>query len=197
MSIFVAGVIYMVCNEYPAVFSALVSLSPIIAAVFALFIAGGGGQYLKPLLGLKPELKFFDVRLFDQNGSDHWRVALKNIGNVSAKNVQCDVTKVTEGASVRENFVAVPLRWTHRKDDVVRDIVREQTAWLDVMIFEKKKESPELTLSTPHSGGVRDFMNLNEATEVRLTVYLENGKSFNQSISITRRNTSSVEACFI
>src|SRR5437899_3223088 len=91
------------------------------ASLVALFLGGGGGRYIKPYLGIKPTLRIAGLRRYMQDVYV-WRLAVENIGSETAKDVQVDVTKLTHNGTPRENFLSMPLRWTHL-DCESRDIL--------------------------------------------------------------------------
>lgn len=162
----------------PEFWTLLVSLVP---SIVALFIAGGIGQYVKPFLGIKPNIKIITLKRYRQ-ADKYWRLAIKNSGNEVAISVQIDVTCIYDGGKARENFLPIPLRWTHINKES-RNILPGQVVYLDVM--EQKNSGEQVKLITNSGGGVGDFEVLkNGKTKIVLTIYVESGKSFNKTIEI-------------
>ncbi|MCW1887973.1 MAG: hypothetical protein KIH67_000245 [Candidatus Moranbacteria bacterium] len=105
----------------------------LVAAATALFIAGGGGRWLLSLV-YKPKLKIMGYQPFRQVGYlKVWRMAIKNVGNEVAEDVQATTLKVFDDGEERRNFLPVPLRWTHfNQNQMKRDILPGQTVFLDI-----------------------------------------------------------------
>lgn len=144
------------------------------ASFVALFLGGGGGRYIKPFLKIKPDLRVADLRRFRQ--APHvWRLAIKNIGTETAQDVQVDITKLIQNDSPRENFLTMPLRWTH-VDSETRNILPKQTVYLDLIEHHTTKSSPTVNIASRFGSGVDDFRELDEGkTKLELTFYYQNG----------------------
>lgn len=118
-------------------------IGALIASSVALFLGGGGGNWIKTLFS-KPALKVLSLkRLHHTHELDVWRVLIKNEGKAIARNVQVEVVEIIDDSNKkRENFLPLPLRWTHL-DTETRDILPSQTAYLD--IFEHINRGKQLT----------------------------------------------------
>ena len=105
----------------------------LVAAMTALFIAGGGGRWLLSLV-YRPRLKIVGYQPFRQVGYlKVWRAAIKNVGNEVAEDVQATTLAVFDDGKQRRNFLPIPLRWTHlNQGQVGRDILPGQTVYLDI-----------------------------------------------------------------
>ncbi len=126
-----------ILKDYGALIGAL------IASSIALFLGGGGGNWIKAWFS-KPTLRILSLKgLHHTHELDVWRLLIKNEGKAIAKNVQVEVIEITDdGNKKRENFLPLPLRWTHL-DTEARDILPGQTAYLD--IFEHISRGKQLT----------------------------------------------------
>jgi len=160
------------------------SLIALISSLVALFIAGGIGSYIKPRIGIKPELELLVLNRYIQ-ASHYWRLSIRNKGRETAKSVQIDVTKIIDEGKKRKNFIPVPLRWTHYNCES-RDILPKQTVNIDVLEHISKIGNEKVKLITNHGGGVDDFEVIkNGYSKITITVYLENGTSFTKMIEVS------------
>lgn len=84
----------------------------------------------------RPEIRAVQLVSTDQIVSKITRLLLKNEGSVSARDVEAHVEEIFDGDDKRENFVPVPLRWTHGQDrpgsPSIRDIHADQSCHLDI-----------------------------------------------------------------
>lgn len=159
----------------------------IIASLTALFIAVGGARVIKRLIGIRPELKLIGFKRYHQ-ATYYWRLAIKNSGKEVAKKVQVNVTAIYDDGKKRENFLAIPLRWTHLNCES-RDILPSQTVYLDVVEHIISKDGDEAKLITRRGGGVDDFEVLKKGeSKVILTFYEKSGISFDKQIEISRND---------
>jgi len=161
--------------------------STFLPSIIALLIAGGIGRYIKPWLGIKPNLEILGLDRYRQ--THHvWRLTVVNSGYKTAKNVQVDVVKIYDENVLRENFLPMPLPWTHRDthpDKESRDILPKQTVYLDV--FYHKINSPDdVHIATRFGGGIDNFRKLKKGkSKLILTFFEQSGKSFNKEIEIS------------
>ncbi len=116
-------------------------------------------------------------------------MVIKNEGNVLAKNVQVDVIEIEDSGKRRENFLPIPLRWTHL-DNESRDILPKQTVYLD--LFEQLTPGSIsniqffIKFGSRFGSGVKDFSFLNPGkTKVTLRLYNSDGKNTEFNISAT------------
>ncbi|OGG12955.1 hypothetical protein A2773_01970 [Candidatus Gottesmanbacteria bacterium RIFCSPHIGHO2_01_FULL_39_10] len=154
-------------------------IGSLVASGIALFLGGGGGRWLKGSI-YKPKMKVEgNIRRFRQNHYS-WRIAIKNYGNDTAKDVQVNVTKIIENGIPRENFLPMPLVWTHWGSET-RNILPKQTVFLDVIEHHhiiKSNLYGTSNLATRFGGGVDDFRQLHESQEIttlELTFYEQRG----------------------
>jgi len=155
----------------------------ILPSIVALLIAGGIGRFIKPYLGIKPELEVLELNRFRQ---DHhvWRLAIINNGRETAENVQVDVIKMYDNGVPRENFLPMPLPWTHLNKEN-RDISPNQTVYLDVF-YHKTNTPDDVHIATRFGGGIDNFRKLKIGkTRLVLTFYEQSGKSFNKEIEVS------------
>ena len=157
--------------------------SSILPSIVALLVAGGIGRYIKPYLGIKPRLEVLELIRFHQ-AHYIWRLAIVNNGRETAKNVQVDVVKIYDEGVLRENFLPMPLPWTHT-DKESRDISPKQTVYLDVF-YHKINDPNDAHIATRFGGGVDNFRKFKLGkSKLTLTFYEQSGKSFNKEIEIS------------
>lgn len=157
--------------------------SSVLPSIVALLIAGGIGRFIKPYLGIKPELEVLELNRFLQ--AHHvWRLAIVNNGRETAKNVQVDLVKMYDESVPRENFLPMPLPWTHT-DKESRDILPKQTVYLDV--FYHKTNSPDdVHIATRFGGGIDNFRKLKIGrSKLILTFYEQSGRSFSKEVEVS------------
>lgn len=161
--------------------------SSLIPSLIALLIAGGIGKFIKPHLGIKPKLEILGLQRFLQ-GHQVWRIAVINNGLEIAKNVQVDVVKIYDGNVLRENFLPMPLPWTHRDthpDKENRNILPKQTVYLDVF-YHKANDPNDVHIATRFGGDIDNFRKLkNGKSKLVLTFFEQSGGSFNKEIEIS------------
>lgn len=157
--------------------------STVFPSIVALLVAGGIGRYIKPYLGIKPCLEVLELVRFHQ-AHYIWRLAIVNNGRETAKNVQVDVVKIYDEGVLRENFLPMPLPWTHT-DKESRDISPKQTVYLDVF-YHKINDPNDAHIATRFGGGVDNFRKFKLGkTKLILTFYEQSGKSFNKEIEVS------------
>lgn len=157
----------------------------LIASFTALFIAVFGrvlARWGKSLL-YKPKLKIVGFKKFSQTPTlSVWRLAVKNSGNIVAKKVQAEVVGILDGGKKRQNFLAVPLRWTHL-DRELRSILPGQTVYLD--LFDQISWDPSssksgiqtIRLATRFGANVHDFTRLKEGeSKVKALLFYKAGR---------------------
>jgi len=149
----------------------------LIASITALFIAGGGGRWLMTKF-YRPKLEIVGFGPHKQASNlKVWRIVIKNYGNEVARNVQADVIKIYDKNKERENFLPIPLQWTHLNQES-RDIFPGQTTYLD--FFDDIPGTHSSPASVIHSVRLRsqfgldvaDFTYLkNETSEVQIAIF--------------------------
>lgn len=164
-------------------------LGAVVASFTALFIAGGGGKFVKEFF-YYPYIKLpFNVV---RNKQNHymWRIAIQNDGNAIAKDVQVDVISIIEDGRERENFIPMPLRWTHLSTES-RDIIPKQIVYLDVLeqhtVLENTPLFGTVNLATKFGEGINDFRNLkisDTETTLNLVIYEKRGECIPISIEV-------------
>lgn len=162
-------------------------IGSLIASSTALFLAAGGSEWLKRKF-INPKLKIVgNIMRFTQNHYQ-WRIAVLNEGNDIAKNVQVDVTEIAENGKPRDNFLPMPLGWTHFGGEV-RDILPKQTVFLDVFEHHIRRGDRfgTVNLATRFGGGIDDFRQVRinpEISTLELTFYEQSGKTFKRYIEL-------------
>lgn len=160
-------------------------LGAVIASTVALFIAAGGAEKWKRVF-LKPELKVINNIQRYRQAHHVWRISVKNTGNDIARDVQAMVTNITEGGKERENFVPMPLGWTH-KDSDTSNIHPEQIVNLDIIEHYVNSSNKEVQLASPRGHGVADFRNIrisDQITKLEISFYESRGKALAVDIEI-------------
>jgi hypothetical protein len=155
----------------------------IIASLTALFISIGGARYIKRFFKIKPELAVISFKRYTQN-TYYWRIAIRNSGKEVARNVQVDVTSISDNGIKRKNFLSIPLRWTHLNCEN-RDILPNQIAYIDVIEHKTKPNSKNevVKIISRCGGGVDDFEILQPGkSRIILTFYEKSGISFSKEI---------------
>ncbi len=158
-------------------------LFSIIPSIVALCIAGGIGRFIKPYFGIKSELEILELRRFRQK-HHVWRLVVVNNGREIAKNVQVDVIRMHDENILRENFLPMPLPWTHVNKEN-RDILPKQTVYLDV--FYHKINSPDdVHIATRFGRDIDNFRKFRIGkSKFLLTFYEQGGNSFNREIEVS------------
>lgn len=114
-------------------FKNLFQKEALIAALTALFLAGGGGRWIKSFF-YRPKIEVSGYAPFKQaDNLKVWRLSLKNTGNDIAYNVQANTISIFDKGEERRNFLPIPLRWTHLNQlQMDRNILPGQTVYLDI-----------------------------------------------------------------
>lgn len=169
-------------------------IGALIASSVALFLAAGGGEWLKRKF-IKPKLKIVGNIIRYTQSHYQWRITVLNDGNDTAKNVQVNVTRIVDDGKPRINFLPMPLGWTHFGGEV-RDILPKQTVFLDVFEHHYKNKAPNgkdnplfgsVNLATRFGGGIDDFRQIRESSGIsslELTFYEQGGKTFKKNIEV-------------
>lgn len=160
-------------------------LNWLVPSVVALFLGAGGGKLLIDKLWHSNLVIVGTIRRFRQN-HHVWRIAISNDGSATAYDIQVDVTNIFENGHKRENFLSMPLRWTHL-DKEIRDINADQTVFLDVFEHHINNQAKTVNLATRFGGGVDDFRELKvgpDATALELTLYNSKRKSIKIYVDI-------------
>lgn len=157
---------------------------PIIASLTALFLGGGGGRYISPILGFKPKLEISSLKKFSQS-PNVWRLLIKNTGKNTALDVQVDIVEVKDDGEVRENFLPVPLRWTH-KDCENRDILPGQAVYLDIFEHFNRFEDSRAIFATRFGRGIGDFTEIKSGvSRIKIAFFERGGISFTKHIDVS------------
>lgn len=154
-----------------AVSEAIRDVGSLIASLTALVLAIWGGRMRR--IAEKPKLKVGENIISHNqpisNGtgsqvhvdSTHYRFLIKNEGNATAKDVEVYIEEIANDGVKRDNFLPVPLRWTHYQTkgggQVVRNILPKQSVYLDFCVL--ISGDYRLRLATPIE--VEDFTVLN------------------------------------
>lgn len=151
----------------------------LIVSATALFVVVGG-EWLKSKF-FKSELKVIGFEDFRQNHElIVWRIIISNIGSVTAEDVQVDVIKIKDDGKIRDNFLPLPLRWTHL-DKENRNILINQSVYLDIFEHIDKGLSSNaqhyVKLGSRYAQEIKDFCFLEPGkSEVTLRLFQKNGK---------------------
>lgn len=168
---------------------------PLILSVLAIFIATYNDDIKQ---WRRKRNSFFQVKvandgkLYKQEKSDGkidyvGRIEIENTGKFKMEDVQIDVIRIYENEEKRKNFLQSPLNWTHseifsgdKNYRPVRSIHPGQKVSLDILNFNKEKNSNERTLRLVVLGGkhIDDFSKLKESeNEIELKLYQKSGKT--------------------
>ena len=103
----------------------------------------------------------------------HTRLLVKNFGKTSAYDVEVYVTKLTDPDCIREDFLPVPLCWTH--NGLKRSFHPNQFGYLDLCRIDKRGDYPKLALIP--GAGVFNYETILEGTTIlELTTFEASGK---------------------
>lgn len=112
------------------------------------------------------------------------RVAIKNEGKYIARSVEAYIDRINFDGMLRENFIPMPLQWTHgelnKNGPTIRDIYPNQTVFLDLFnhLYDSGFAKNNSVVFAVASGqGVDDLsrMNLGES-ELVIKLYQESGQ---------------------
>lgn len=152
------------------------------AAVIVALVVAVWGRTLKTWF-YNPQISILEITRFNHHHRlDVWRLAIKNTGNDSAKVVQVDIVEIIDDKNKkRENFLSIPLRWTHI-DKEYRDILPGQTVYLDVFEQISQGDLPHLShylrLGSRYAQEIKDFSFLKPGiSKIKLKLFQQNGKS--------------------
>ena len=129
-----------------------IGLTAILIAVFGRSAA----KYVSGLI-FKPNLKPNDEILrIEQPGEVVYRLQIQNEGKDTAREVEVSVTEISDDGVRRDNFLPVPLRWTHFQSGTSgpakRDIHRNQSVYLDLCALQIDNKDLRITSAI----GMRD-----------------------------------------
>lgn len=129
------------------------------------------------------DLNVVDSYVFHQTAERSvGRIAIKNNKNgFKAVGIEVYVEEMEDNGILRENFLSVPLRWTHGQvnNDIVRDVYPNQTVWLDIFdyIWNPKTGGGTVKLSLVAGMEVDSFSEVNnEITRLKLSLYQKSGQ---------------------
>lgn len=79
-----------------------------------------------------------DPTVYEPKVLDIGRLVITNMGKFSAKSVQAYIERISDDGERREDFIPMPLTWTHGHLNptgaITRDIYPNQTVYLDVFL---------------------------------------------------------------
>lgn len=118
----------------------------------------------------------------NKNGRNkYFRLMIKNKGETTAFDVEPYLEKI-EG---RKNFIPLPLRWTHLKGEIRRNIHPDQEVYLDLFSFSKKDEAVPHILTSIRKRNSEDLDNLNDGENIlEIKMYQKNGKTIDEKIKV-------------
>lgn len=175
-----------------------------VAGVAGVVVAFFGGLVVSPVMAVvservrdyffHPEIRAVQVVSTDQIFAIVTRLLLKNEGSVSARDVEAHVEEIFDGDDKRENFVPVPLRWTHGQDrpgsPSIRDIHADQSCHLDIADVVRPTymgQSSEMVLCVPVEAAriVKDFCTLKAGrTRLGIAIYNASGRTTRVQVSV-------------
>lgn len=159
-------------------------LGAIVASVVALFIAVFSDTLRKVFLNGN---LYVDKVLDHKQGNGDlilYRLLITNKGNYPAKDVEVYVDNVIG----KNNFLPVPLIWTHARaymtPGVYRNIHPNQSVMLDLCEFTKSRKLLKFRLAAGDE--VEDFCILDgNNKEITLKIYQEDGKTISVKLKLT------------
>ncbi len=162
-------------------------LSLLITSLVALFLGAGGGDWIRREIW-KPKLVFKELMKVRQGGKVIWRLVIENQGRATAKNVQVEATRIYEGKGARNDFLSLPLRWSHM-DRIEREILSNQTAYLDVLELvdtdtRNIRSEHKLKLASYFGSGTPLPELSEKATQIDLVSYQRRGIKQNISVKV-------------
>lgn len=154
----------------------------LIASMTALVIAIFSEPFLNKFIR-KTKLTVKEVTSHIQGNGDLivYRLLIKNESIYRARDVAVDVERIYDSGKLRSNFLPVPLGWTHSHaigGSVMRDIHPDQSVYLDICNYIKKKEGVVLRLSLKAGSEIKDFCQLEiGSTKIELKAYQNSGQT--------------------
>jgi hypothetical protein len=116
------------------------------------------------------------------------RLIIRNQSNVRAVNVEAYVESIVDNGIKRDNYLPVPLYWTHSqlyKSPILRDIFGNQTVYLDIFNYKAISDGDIYKLTSP-IGHVRDYCDLKLGeTELHIRLYQESGQVVREKVTIS------------
>lgn len=166
-------------------------LGSLIASITALIIAIFTEPFLNKFIR-KTKLRVKGVTSHIQGAGDlivH-RLLIKNESNYRAKDVEVDVEQIYDGDEKRQNFLPVPLGWTHSHavngGHVARDIHPNQSVYLDICNYIKRKDGDVLQLSLKAGSEIADFSVLKlGSTKLFMKAYQDSGQTIEMILIIS------------
>lgn len=152
-----------------------------LAAVFIALLIAVYGERLKEYGAVRPAIELIDSLENIQENRDGvkqgWtRLVFKNTGGSTAEEVEVYVSQIFDFNKPRENFIAVPLSWTHDGRSR-RNFHSHQYGYLDFCLYAnagKKGGFPHLVLTA--GAGIPTYEEIYQFTnKVELTVFQKNG----------------------
>lgn len=111
----------------------------------------------------------------------HTRLLMKNFGRTSAYDVEIYVTKLTDPDRVRDDFLPVPLCWTH--NGLKRSFHPNQFGYLDLCRIDNQCVNPKLALIP--GAGVFNYETILEGTTIlELTSFETSGKAKKYNVAL-------------
>lgn len=168
-------------------------------ALLSSSVALGIALFIEPLRHwrLRPKLKIVRVIPKTQGGGlIIYRLLIRNVGKSKAEDVEITVEDLFEGNDFRDNFLAVPLGWTHasayKGSLVVRDIHPYQSVYWDLCKFDPAQREghgytePSLNLRAEAGNEVPDFVHLKSGrSRLSLVAYQANGRPTRKTVTIS------------
>ncbi len=160
----------------------------IVALVIAIFGDRLKGLYSRSDLVIKSVQKDLqDQNVVGRPGDIYYRLAVLNMGNEQAEDVEAYVQEIKDDGVVRSKFLPVPLRWTHvrikNSTGSYRNIHPYQTVLLDFLIFHKEIKHTRFLLYAGEE--IADYSRVVAAnTEAELVVYQKKGIAVRKKIKI-------------
>lgn len=115
----------------------------------------------------------------------HTRLLFRNNGNDVANNVEVYISKILDNDKVRDNFLPVPLSWTHDGKSK-RNFNPKQYGYLDLIRrnnIETESCKPKLVLVAGQ--GVENYENISEGnSKLFLDIFQENGMLIKYQVDI-------------
>ena len=165
----------------------IIAVIQVIASIIIGFIAIFGERIRNFLF--KPKYQF-DVLQTEQKISgetrDYKRIKISNMGRRKAKNVKLfleEILDIKDGTIVvRENFIPMPLAWTHG-DYSSRNIVANESAFIDLGSYNMFDEADGFAINTVSRDDARLYL-VEDTSVLKVRLIEENGDSGNVDIFV-------------
>lgn len=171
-----------------------------VGAALASIVALGIALFSEPLKRkwINTSLRAMDIVSKIQGGGSLivYRLIIKNVGNHKAEDVEATVEKLYEnGKGERNNFLPVPLGWTHAaayvKSPVIRNIHPQQSVYLDLCEFISAQREgygvidAVIRLRAEAGQEIEDFSRIKKGdTELFIKLYQADGKALGIKVAI-------------